>query len=1542
MVHAVLGILMVVVAIMIPCEIFAFPENTRRNLLAFGVVELGGLGLLGLNRRGRPRDASILLVAGLVTLITGLAWTAGGMRAPVIVAFLPVVFFSGVLLGGRAGFLTGAICVLLELGLVYAKQKNLLPFNTVSHDAVALWLSNLLAIAVVGGTQNIFARSLRDALRRSRDELTERGRIESALRVSEERYRLLVENSSDLVAEIGVDGTYFYVSPNHEAVLGYAAEQLMNTVSFHLVHPNDLRRLQQLLAQKEGAASYRMRHRGGSWRWFESFGRQFQTSRGDQRCVIVSRDITEFKASDGRIRRLNRLYAVSSGINEAIVRTRDPRTLYEQACRIAVEQGQFRLAWVALHDPATSTLRPAVRWGVDDGYLDLITISTRNVPEGRGPAGVAFRTGEFAFSNDIENDPSFPWREQALARDYRSCAAFPLNTAAGCLGIVVVYADQVGYFNEEELRLLNALADNLGLATESAERESRRRQAEAAIEYRLKVESLITSISTRLIHLRADQAATEIFQTLKSASEFVGVDRAWVSSYVNEREPCQSIVHEWCAEGIIPVKPRYQRVPVSRFPFLTGALLRGELIHVARVNELAAEADAERAAMEAGGVKSMLIIPRVIGGTVVGGVGFDSLRAEKTWTPDAIALLKIVGEIITSALQRLEAEQALRQSEERYELAVRGSMDGLFDWNILTNEVYYSPRWKEQLGYSEHELPNHLFTFSEHLHPDDAESTWSRIKAHLEKRDRYDTEFRLRTKLGDYRWFRSRAQAIWDDDAKPVRLAGSNTDITEQKNAELAILKSEEKFSKAFHASPDTIVITSLAEGRLIEVNEGFVRNTGYQRDEAIGKTVFELRVWPREVDRESLIESLRRDGYVRDLPHDFRTKSGEIRSGVLTAEKVEVEGEECLLSVIRDITEAKRSELDLRKSEERYRLLVENSNDLVCEMTPDGRALYVSPNHVKLSGHQPEALVGTNLLDLVHPDDLAKVAAVLAQEATIFVYRARHGNGSWRSLESSTHTFRTSAGERRFVVISRDITERREADERLRQQADLLDLANDAIFVRDLEDRISFWNRGAQDLYGWAAHEARGQKLADLARGIPAALADAKARLLENGNWRGDLRILNRQGKEVIVDSHWTLLRDAEGRPAAILSIDSDVTEKKSLETQFYHAQRMEAIGTLAGGMAHDFNNIVGAILGYVGLAKDDAPDNGELQADLAEISKAAHRAKEVIKQILTFSRLQEHSRKPVQLHLIAQEAFKLIRATLPSTIEIRLKVEGAIPVVLADATQMHQVLMNLATNAGHAMQERGGSLEARVACEVIDIETAQALSGLAAGRCVVLSVADTGHGMSETVRRRIFDPFFTTKAPGEGTGLGLSVVHGIVKNHGGAITVTSEVGRGTTFKIYLPCVQDAPDEEARPTAAPSPGAGQRVLFVDDEKSLADAGGRYLTRLGYRVTTSLSGHDALERFAERPEQFDLVVTDLTMPRMTGLQLATKLWEIRPTTPIVITTGYNARMTAESVQRIGIRELLMKPYSPATLAETIARVLRPTPNASAPGSGARA
>lgn len=534
----------------------------------------------------------------------------------------------------------------------------------------------------------------------------------------------------------------------------------------------------------------------------------------------------------------------------------------------------------------------------------------------------------------------------------------------------------------------------------------------------------------------------------------------------------------------------------------------------------------------------------------------------------------------------------------------------------------------------------------------------------------------------------------------------------------------------------------------------------------------------------------------------------------------------------------------------------------------------------------------------------------------------------------SGTPVYRRDGSISNAIAIFQDISKRKQARKALKESEEkyrrLIDNSLVGIYIAQ-KQIIKFCNQRFAEIFGYKSIEELVEKsLKDLIAAESWKAVDREVRLRESGanetssfEFKGITKIGEIFDVEVLGNR---ILYQGQ---TAIQGILLNITERKNselerqrLEDQLHQVQKMEAIGTLAGGIAHDFNNILSAIIGYTELAVSDIPENIETRHKLAQVLAAADRAKDMVKQILAFSRKGEKEQRPILLSEIVNESFTLLRSSLPSTIDIRLHIEERLNPVMANPTQMHQVIMNICTNAAHAMREKGGILEISVKEIELDANSIKSKT-IEPGRYQQLIFSDTGHGMTNEIKSRIFEPYFTTKKKGEGTGMGLAVVHGIVKNHGGEITCYSEPNQGTTFHVFLP-VSEGEALMGIEHIESILGGNERILYVDDEKNLAEMGKQMLETLGYRVDSRTSSIEALEAFRSDPGKFSLVITDQTMPNMTGLQLTREIRSIRSNIPIILCTGFSESVNEENYRSRGISAFVMKPV----IRKEIARVIR--------------
>lgn len=629
-----------------------------------------------------------------------------------------------------------------------------------------------------------------------------------------------------------------------------------------------------------------------------------------------------------------------------------------------------------------------------------------------------------------------------------------------------------------------------------------------------------------------------------------------------------------------------------------------------------------------------------------------------------------------------------------------------------------------------------------------------------------------------------------------------------------------------------------------------------------------------------------------------------------------------------------------LRQTVERLEFALRGANDGIWDWDLTSGAIYYSPRWKEILGYADAEFENDieSWRALVHPDDTAAISGAMRDvtrgrsDTVKLEYRLRHKDGSFRHLLSRSFVLRDAAGAPvRLVGTHTDVTDRKEAEARLAASASLLratlESTADGILVVDRNGRIS----------------AHTQRFAELWR-IPAdvlATADDAAALHAVLEQLADQQAFLDKVRQLYLDveaSSFDVLHFKDGRvferysqpqrlgDAIVGRVWSfrDVTEARRTEESLRRAQRLDALGTMAGGIAHEFNNILLAISGNAQLAAMDLAADHAAQTSLTEIARATNRAIDLVRRILAFSRPDERRRDPLDLGPVVEEALRLVRATLPAMIEIGLARGAEIPPVTTNAGEIHQLIVNLATNAAHAIGQRRGTI--MVALDPADTTTREAPVGLVAGEFVRLRVQDDGCGMNEATRERIFDPFFTTKPTGQGSGLGLSVVHGIMRSHGGAVAVSSRPGVGTTVDLYFPAAAVTPAANPREQRVPTPGRGQRVLYIDDDEALVFLITRALTRMGYAVTGCHDPGAALVHFRTAPSDFDVVVTDIAMPMMSGFEVASELRRARPDIAIIMTSGYVRPEHEAAAAHLGVAAMIPKPETVHELAHVLAEL----------------
>ncbi len=900
----------------------------------------------------------------------------------------------------------------------------------------------------------------------------------------------------------------------------------------------------------------------------------------------------------------------------------------------------------------------------------------------------------------------------------------------------------------------------------------------------------------------------------------------------------------------------------------------------------------------------------------------------------------------------------LQLLNQRFELAARAAALGVWEWDAVNQRTIWDERTFAIYGLRPDQFKGTIDDWIQRLHPQDRTSAVAQIQAVMASGDHFEQEFRiLRANDGAERFIQSRAIVQRDATGRLLRITGTERDITADREATQQMEALNERLRLALRSSNYGVWEYDIITGRR-HWDDRVLEIYGLRADQFDGTpAAWAHALFPE--DRAAAEERLRQliAGEVPEYKTEFRVRrpDGTVRhvesNGYLQRD---ARGKPVrLVGLNRDVTEQRRMAQALEFAEQRWQLAIEGSNDAVWDWDVETGQVFHDERWARMLGYEPDELQSTaaGWRALVHPDDLpANEAAIgdhFAQRIPFYQHelRLRAKDGSWRWVLDRGKAVRRAADGRplRMAGTHTDITARKQLEERLRKTEELANevsrLAQIGGWEIDLVSSRVTWTDGTRRIH--EVDESFVPTIESVWQFFPPEALAVVQTALGNATpaeplFEIEVQLQTARGRRLWV----RLLGHGEfhqGKAISVHGAIQDVTTqheteeaRRQLESQLFQAQKMETLGTLAGGIAHDFNNLLTGIIGYHELAADSVPEDHPARMCLGEARNASLRARELVEQILTFGRQSgnaEHG--PIDLSLVVEEARRFLRATLPANITIEVHCAATCGTILADATQIHQVILNLGSNAAHAMRLHGGLL--RIVLEPAEISPDLAVTlGAAAGNGYVrLSVSDNGHGMDEATRRRIFDPFFTTKNTREGTGLGLAVVHGIVRSHRGAIDVESTPGTGSTFHIYLPTAdEDNPQAGFSPDAAPH-GEGEFICVVDDEEVVGSCTKLVLESKGYRALIFSSAEHCLAELQSNAMLCAVLVTDQTMPGMQGTELAAAMRKLNPGMPVVIMSGYFSKISPQALDELGQVELLAKPFTTDELAHAVHRALHP-------------
>ncbi|ARV63259.1 hybrid sensor histidine kinase/response regulator [Nostocales cyanobacterium HT-58-2] len=763
-------------------------------------------------------------------------------------------------------------------------------------------------------------------------------------------------------------------------------------------------------------------------------------------------------------------------------------------------------------------------------------------------------------------------------------------------------------------------------------------------------------------------------------------------------------------------------------------------------------------------------------------------------------------------------------------------------------------------------------------------------------------------------------------------MVGVSIDITERKNAIAALQESEERFRNMADTAP--VMIWMSGTDKLCDYfNKNWLEFTGRTLEEELGEGWAEL-IHPDDLQVCSETYTTAFDARQSfTMEYRLRRFDGEYR-WLLNTGTPRFHSDGGFAGYIGsciDITEQKLTLEALQDREARLRLALEAARMITWDWNiPNNKGLDYAPTGA--IGFIPSGSHGHTLEDFlnsIHPEDREIVAtsirnAVETRADYEVEFRTVQPESTLRWIGAKGQVHYDHTGKPiRMIGVAMDITERKKAEQKIHEQAALLNIAKDAILVRDLESKIVFWNTGAENLYGWKAPEVLGKNANELLyKETSPQVEEALHQVNLAGEWCGELHKLMKDGTEIVVESRWTLVRDEHGNPKAILSVDTDITEKKQLEAQFLRTQRLESLGTLASGIAHDLNNILAPMLMSAQLLRMRSPDERN-QPLLETLETNAQRGAALVQQVLSFARGVEGRHTIVQMRHLISEIEQFTRHTFPKSIELHADVAPNLWTVSGNMTQLHQVLMNLVINARDAMPY-GGVLSISAENFLIDENYARMNFEATLGPHIMITVKDTGVGMPPEILDRIFEPFFTTKEVGKGSGLGLSTVLGIMKSHGGFVNVFSTVGRGTQFQVFLKAIVENRTSLIEHSELPT-GNGELILVVDDEAEIREITKIMLEGYNYKVLTACDGIEAMALYAQNREEIKVVFVDMMMPVMDGITTIRALQKMNPDVKIMAASGLSDNK--QFTQAVGVETFLSKPYTVRQLLITLQGIL---------------
>ncbi|MBU0982322.1 MAG: PAS domain S-box protein [candidate division Zixibacteria bacterium] len=1331
-------------------------------------------------------------------------------------------------------------------------------------------------------------------------DITDRKRTEQALRESEERYRTLQDNVPIGVYRSTPEGQLLSVNIAMARMFGYESpDELMAVPAWDLyVYPEQRHRLVDRLSThgSDTNLEFEMKRKDGSSVWMAISGQAVRRPDGTvSHFDGVIKDISERKGVEQKISRINDVF-VELGVDSA----KNTEIIVRETCHLLEgvvslynrldHPERFETHWSDVNAPAIGEDRdvpnhPMCFAMTVNGKSDLLAIP------------------DLAESDFAGVDP------QIDRLGLRSYLGHPVRINGETIGVLAVVDSKPRQFTETDIEIISTMAKALSL-------EEERARARAAVEERLKFETLLADLSAAFVGARASELSTEIERWLARFVNFLDIDRSTVMEFVDDPRGSR-IIYAWTVDT---KSPSAGVVSADHLPWIVSKLRRGELVLFESHNDLPKEAAADRKEIAKGDLRSAVAIPLSVGGEILGAVAFGCINRERTWSDEIVQRLRLVAEVFANVLNRKRAEDAIRDSEARWRSLTEDSPDYVVtldcDLRILyANHVAPGLTMESIVGQP-------LYSFDP---PEVRDDVRRALEGVLSTRQPITYETTLETPGDTTIYFESRAvpRVVADE---VVGLTVSARDITKRKQGENRLRRIVQNMPVMMDAMDE--------EGNILTWNDECERVTGYSADEIVGNPRALDLLYPDLQYREHMLKLWADIGNdFREMEWDIVCKDGSVR----TIAWFNISGQFPLpgwssWAIGVDVTKRKRAEIALRASEERFRSIFENSTIGIYRTTPDGRILMANPALLDMLGYTSLIELGDrNLEDEgFGPDDhRTEFRTRMERDGEVKGFESGwlRRDGTLLYVRESARAVHDTAGNTLYYEGTvENYTERKKAEEALRESEGRLrtvfETAQDAIFIKNLNMRYvsvnpamcRLVNLPSSQIIGRTDREVFGLEAANHTQEIDASVLDGE--------------ISNEEDSQLILGQRRSLhvvkvpMRDSSGGIVGLCGIARDVTEMRRLQQMSDRAQRLETAGRIAGQVAHDFNNLLGPMLAYPDFIRDELEAGHPALTHLDDIEAAAEQMAEINQQLLTLGRRGHYNQEPLNINSIIYQVLERI-GPHPETLVIETDLADNLLHIKGGASQIHRVMSNLISNAWDAMQGIG---RLGITSENVYVDTvADQYERVPQGEYVKVSITDSGCGIPQDILPRIFDPFFTTKVADKrrGSGLGLSVVHAVVKDHHGYVDVESTVVEGTTFYLYFPITRETPMPADSDEII---GGTEKVLVIDDDQIQREVSIRLLTKLGYHANAVESGEQAIEYLRGRPQ--DLIILDMVMPP--GLDGADTLREIRRDHPhqrAIMVSGFAESERVEEALRLGAGAFVRKPLTLKTTAMAVRREL---------------